>query len=143
MSDPDVVRQRTLLGWMFQPLSSEHRNRVKAYLMDGDPKHLAGTEYEEKRRRVVAELAPKKPLPAPAAPLTADELRKLVPGTAEITGPRVEVFDSESSQLFLVVDPEGRVAFHSKLPPDELVQLLHALIHDVVDNANRAADDTE
>jgi hypothetical protein len=122
MSDPDVVRQRTLIGWMFDPLTPEDRNRVKAYLMDGDPTHLAGTRYEERRRQVVAD---------PAAPLSAEELLKLVPGAAEVKGPEVKMFDSESAQFFLIVGPNHEVHLQSKMTPEETLEMLHALMHDV------------
>lgn len=137
MSDPDVVRQRTLIGWMFAPLSPEDRNRVKAYLMDGDPTHLAGTQYEAKRRQVVAEMAPKKPLPPPVEPLSADELRKLVPGAADLSEVKVEMVEAADTQLVIVVKDDGHVIFHSKLSPQELMDLLHHMLHDVQDSMNR------
>lgn len=137
MSDPDVVRQRTLIGWMFEPLTDEHRNRVKAYLIDGDPVHLAGTQYEAKRRQVVAELAPKKPLPAPADPLSADELRKLVPAAGDMPDVHVEMVDGREVQLLLVVKDDGSVMFKSKLTPEELLHLLHHVVEDVQDTIRR------
>lgn len=137
VADPDVVRQRTLIGWMFEPLSPEHRNRVRQYLMDGDPKHLEGTQYEVKRRGVLAEMAPKKPLPEPAEPLSAEEFLKLVPGAAEVTGPEVQMFSSETAKFFLVVDADNSVVLQSKLTPEETLEMLHSVMHDVLDAIQR------
>ncbi len=145
MSDPEIVRTRTCHGWAFRDLPGEELVRVKAYLQDGDPRHLEGTSYKAVRAGVIANLSPRdrklhkipEPEQKPAEPLTAEELRKLVPAAADVPQMHVEMVDGAEAQLILVVKDDGSVIFKSKLTPEDLLHLLHHVVMDVEDTIRR------
>jgi hypothetical protein len=134
--DPEIVRTRTTHGWAFTDLPAEHEIRVKAYLQDGDPRHLEGTKYVKMRAGVLERMTPRERKVKPEKAATVALLdQALADPDAD-----VHVFDS-NAKLFLAVDDNDKVTFRLNCHPVEAMAILHGLFHVLEDAEKKARDD--